>query len=228
MENNKRTWVIWICIAIIVIVVIWSAFAGSCARRQNGNGSSQAAAASDSQSSQTESSQDQSGSSENANASEGSSSHDEHANDSSMNEMLNGDTALGKYLTEQESIMMNMMEGMVIDENTGNASLDFLKGMIPHHEAAISMAEAYLKYGGESKELETIAKDIISAQQDELKQMNELVKRYEEDQQSDPEKETEYLKKYNKMFEDPSTHHVNPETTKSIDQAFAEVLAPDI
>ena len=52
--------------------------------------------------------------------------------------------------------------------------------------------------------------------------MNELVKRYEEDQQSDPEKETEYLKKYNKMFEDPSTHHVNPETTKSIDQAFAE------
>ena len=79
---------------------------------------------------------------------------------------------LSRYLTEQDSIMMNMMEDMVIREKSGNASLDFLRGMIPHHEAAIKMSESYLNYQGKSDELKTIAQDIITAQKDELKQMN--------------------------------------------------------
>ena len=137
--------------------------------------------------------------------------------------MLNGNDSLGKYLTEQDSIMMGMMDEMVIRENSGNASLDFLKGMIPHHEAAIDMAESYLKYGGESTELENIAKDIISAQKDELKQMNELMKQYEEDGKTDSKKEEEYLKKYSSMFsEGPMSHHLDPSSVDTIDQAFGE------
>lgn len=216
-NNNKRTWIMWICIAIIVIVVIWAAFAGGCARKQNGNASSQAV--SDSQGGMMDSqngSPQQEVTSEETMAQSGEESHE------SMNEMLNGDTALDKYLTEQEAIMMSMMEDMVISENTGNASLSFLKGMIPHHESAIAMSEAYLKYGGESKQLEAMAKDIIKAQQEEIKQMNALVKQYEENGESNAEKETEYLKKYNEMLKSHATHHVDPETTKSIDQAFAE------
>ena len=42
--------------------------------------------------------------------------------------------------------------------------LDFLRGMIPHHEAAIKMSESYLNYQGKSDELKTIAQDIITAQ----------------------------------------------------------------
>lgn len=70
--------------------------------------------------------------------------------------------------------MMNMMEDMV---------------MIPHHEAAIKMSESYLSYQGKSDELKTIAQDIITAQKDELKQMNDLVKSYEKDGKKDQTKE---------------------------------------
>ena len=57
---------------------------------------------------------------------------------------------------------------MMIREKSGSADIDFLKGMIPHHEAAIKMSESYLNYGGEVSDLETLAQDIITAQKKEL------------------------------------------------------------
>lgn len=119
--------------------------------------------------------------------------------------------------------MMNMMEDMVIREKSGNASLDFLRGMIPHHEAAIKMSESYLSYQGKSDELKTIAQDIITAQKDELKQMNELVKSYEKDGKKDQTKEDAYLEQYSKMFAgDSMSRHMDTSGADSLDQAFAE------
>lgn len=175
MNKNMRTWVIGICVALIIIVAVAAAFANNRSGSDNGQASeSQTESASGSAASQadTETGSREQASSNSGNAA-GHSGHNGHMNTS-------GDD-LSRYLTEQDSIMMNMMEDMVIREKSGNASLDFLRGMIPHHEAAIKMSESYLSYQGKSDELKTIAQDIITAQKDELKQMNELVKSFEKD-----------------------------------------------
>lgn len=225
MEKKKCTWIIGICIAVVVILAVVAASTGGCARNDQKKGNGQVAAQSGSSGSQPSS-----GAAASESSKADTDSHSGHNNgsgsdtkSSQINDMLNGNDSLGKYLTEQDSIMMGMMDEMVIREHSGNASLDFLKGMIPHHEAAIDMAESYLKYGGESTELENIAKDIISVQKDELKQMNELMKQYEEDGKTDPKKEEEYLEKYSSMFsEGPMSHHLDPSSVDTIDQAFGE------
>lgn len=62
-----------------------------------------------------------------------------------------------------------MHEGMMI-EFTGNADVDFVRGMIPHHQGAIEMAEVVLKYG-EDEAIRQLAEEIISAQKDEIEMM---------------------------------------------------------
>ena len=214
MNKNMRTWVIGICVALVIIVAVAAAFANSRSGSDAGQTSeSQTESASASAASQTET---ETGSGEQASSNSGNAAdHSGHMNAS-------GDD-LSRYLTEQDSIMMNMMEDMVIREKSGNASLDFLRGMIPHHEAAIKMSESYLNYQGKSDELKTIAQDIITAQKDELKQMNELVKTYETDGKKDQTKEDAYLEQYSKMFADDSmSHHMDTSDVDSLDQAFAE------
>ena len=74
---------------------------------------------------------------------------------------LNGGSARDKYMTEEAAIIRRMKDEMLI-RGVGSAPIDFLKGMIPHREAEVSMAESYLKYGGESRELEDLARNCHS------------------------------------------------------------------
>lgn len=128
---------------------------------------------------------------------------------------------LTAYITEQDQIMMDMMEDMKLDTPSGNASVDFLMGMIPHHESAIAMAESLLKYGGENEEIKKLAEDIISVQQDEIEEMNKMIKEFSTEGHKDEEKEAAYLAEYNKMFDDPHAHHVDTRNVKTVDEAFA-------
>jgi uncharacterized protein (DUF305 family) len=67
------------------------------------------------------------------------------------------------------SKMDSAMRGMT---PSNDASVDFVTMMRPHHQAAIDMAEAYLKYG-KDPELLRMTKNIISSQTKEIKEMNE-------------------------------------------------------
>jgi uncharacterized protein (DUF305 family) len=50
---------------------------------------------------------------------------------------------------------------------SGNADVDFVKGMIPHHQGAVDMAKIVLQYGKDPA-LKKLAADIIKAQDQEI------------------------------------------------------------
>lgn len=72
---------------------------------------------------------------------------------------------------------MDMHKGMDI-VFTGDADIDFLRGMIPHHQGAVDMARVQLKYGSHPQ-LKRMTREIIRAQELEIRQMTSLLKQLE-------------------------------------------------
>jgi uncharacterized protein (DUF305 family) len=70
------------------------------------------------------------------------------------------------FLAENQSAMDKMMAGMDI-KPTGDIDHDFTAMMIPHHQGAIDMAQAELRYG-QNEQLRRIAQEIIVEQQQEI------------------------------------------------------------
>jgi uncharacterized protein (DUF305 family) len=74
-----------------------------------------------------------------------------------------------------QAINKKMHEDMDI-AFTGNADVDFVKSMIPHHQGAIDMAKTVLTFG-KDPELRKLAEEVIKAQDGEIALMREWLKK---------------------------------------------------
>lgn len=73
------------------------------------------------------------------------------------------------FARESDVAMGRMMAAMII-RPTGDVDADFAAMMIPHHQGAIDMAQAELRYG-RNEQLRRLAQEIIVEQQQEIAAM---------------------------------------------------------
>jgi uncharacterized protein (DUF305 family) len=73
------------------------------------------------------------------------------------------------FMAENQIAMERMMQGMAV-KPSGDADRDFIALMIPHHQGAIDMARAELRYG-RNEQLHRIAQEIIIDQEQEIAAM---------------------------------------------------------
>jgi Domain of unknown function (DUF305) len=74
------------------------------------------------------------------------------------------------FLADNDAAMTKMMAGMDV-KPSGDIDRDFAAMMIPHHQGAIEMAQAELRYG-DNEQLRRIAQEIIVDQQQEIAAMH--------------------------------------------------------
>lgn len=74
------------------------------------------------------------------------------------------------FLAENSAAMDRMMTAMDVT-STGDVDRDFVAMMAPHHQGAIDMAQAVLRYGKNEK-IRRLAQEIIVTQQQEIAAMH--------------------------------------------------------
>jgi hypothetical protein len=73
------------------------------------------------------------------------------------------------FLDQNDAAMSRMMANMAI-KPTGDIDRDFVAMMVPHHQGAIDMAMAVLRYG-RNEQVRRLAQEIIVTQQQEIAAM---------------------------------------------------------
>ena len=84
------------------------------------------------------------------------------------------------YIQGMTKMHDDMMAGMMAND----PDVAFAKGMLPHHEGAVAMAEVQLKYGKDAS-MRQLAEEIIKAQQAEIKLMQNWINDHPDTKEQD-------------------------------------------
>ncbi len=84
---------------------------------------------------------------------------------------------IGPSSLAYHAINAKMHEGMDITF-TGNADIDFVRGMIPHHQGAVDMAKTVIAFG-KDPQIRKLAEEIVKAQESEIALMQSWLKQHE-------------------------------------------------
>jgi uncharacterized protein (DUF305 family) len=74
-----------------------------------------------------------------------------------------------------KEVHLKMMREMTVPY-TGSSDVDFVRGMIPHHQGAIDMAKVQLAHGKDPA-IRALAEKIITDQEKEIAQMSDWLKK---------------------------------------------------
>lgn len=97
-----------------------------------------------------------------------STSHEGHTATMDMSQPVGDQGPSSKAFAEANA---KMHADMAI-EFSGDTDVDFVRGMIAHHQGAIDMAKIQLQYGKDA-EIRKLAEEIIKAQEGEIAMMRE-------------------------------------------------------
>ena len=87
--------------------------------------------------------------------------------------VLAGSSARTPFSIETDAAMTKMMSAMDV-KPSGDVDADFVAMMVPHHQGAIDMARAELRYG-RNEQLRRLAQEIIVEQQQEIAAMRQAI-----------------------------------------------------
>jgi len=79
------------------------------------------------------------------------------------------DAAEAPFLAENDAAMKKMMNDMMV-KPTGDVDRDFVAMMVAHHQGAVDMAQAFLRYG-HNEQLRRLCQEIIVTQSQEITTM---------------------------------------------------------
>jgi uncharacterized protein (DUF305 family) len=92
-----------------------------------------------------------------------------------VNTMIQAQSSADPDWSELMASMDKMRTTMEATKPSGNNDVDFVRLMLPHHQAAIDMAKTQLLYG-KDPQMRELAQKIIAAQQSEIELMQRWLK----------------------------------------------------
>lgn len=127
-------------------------------------------------------------------------------------------TVPAENVNEMTALMDEMMEEMHSDKPSGNNDVDFSKMMIEHHKGAVDMSELLLEKG-KDEELKKFAKQIITAQNQEIT----LMQQFEVKKEVSPDSDN-FSQDLNRSM--AAMMNKNIKIHDDIDKDFAEQMIP--
>ena len=141
----------------------------------------------------------------------------------STNVYANSDYKEREYLESYTKVLNAMKEEIISHNKFGDVTADFLEEMIIHNQGASYMSENVLKYGS-NKKVREIAKSVIRSQIDTVTEMSAVLDIMEENLKIDKSKETEYIKKYDKIIQNMISEMESTKYTGNIDEHYLELM----